>query len=203
LENKVLGNSKAQNKINWQATLLHPDNRSKLSNILYHQQRKTISVLNIIALDTSGSTLASEQLSEAKAIIKSLSEYFYQQREMMALLCFGNQQIEWVFSASKAPYDIDKLLVSIQAGGGTPLKDALLEIQDYIQNRQAKKSAERQRIFLITDGRSRENIEHLQLTDDLGVEMYVLDCEKSAIKLGKAQQLARTLNANYVNLSEL
>ena len=136
-------------------------------------------------------------------MVKSLSEYFYQQREMIALLCFGNQQLEWLIKASKTPYHIDKILASIQAGGGTPLGDALFEIQAYLAKRKVSNAFEQQKIFLITDGRSRDNLNHLKLNHFVTTEIHVLDSETSAIKLGKAKQLADTLNANYVNLCEL
>lgn len=122
---------------------------------------------------------------------------------MIALLCFGNQQVEWLISASKASFNISKVLSSIQAGGGTPLGEALDEIQNYILKRQTSNTLEKQTLFLISDGRSRDNLDYLQLGKNIETDIYVLDSEKSEIKLGKAKQLARTLNANYVNLADL
>ncbi|RTZ66812.1 MAG: hypothetical protein DSZ29_02315 [Aquificaceae bacterium] len=202
-QSPISGTSPATQSIDWQATLLNPDNRNTLSKLLYQHQAKTLPILNIIALDTSGSTLASEQLSAAKAIVQSLCDYFYQQRQMMALLCFGNQQVEWLIPASKAPFNISKILLSIQAGGGTPLAEALTEIQCFLLKRQARHRAEKQRLFLITDGRSRDNIDNLVLAKRIAVDIHVLDSEKHEIKLSKAKQLAHTLNANYVNLADL
>ena len=122
---------------------------------------------------------------------------------MIALLCFGNQQIKWLIPASKAPFNISEILSSIQAGGGTPLGEALNEIQHYLLKRQTSNTLEEQKLFLISDGRSRDNVDHLELGKDIEVDTYVLDSENSEIKLGKAKQLAHTLNANYVNLADL
>jgi len=177
---------------------VHPDNRKQLSTALYYQQSKAEPVLNIIALDTSGSTLASEQLSDAKAAVQSLCETFYQQRQRIALLCFGNQRTEWVISDSKAPFNIDKLLTAIQAGGGTPLRQALLEIRHTIGKRQLANPAEKQRLFIISDARSRDKLDDIRL--DNAVEIFVLDSEKSAVKLNKAYDLAMCLNADYIPL---
>ncbi len=167
---------------------------------MYQGQRKTISTLNIIALDTSASTLASQQLSKSMAVVQSLCEYFYQQRQSLSLLCFGNQQLEWLIKPSKAAYNIDTILSTIKAGGGTPLGKALDEIQAFVLKRKKTHITERQKIFIISDGRSRDNLQHLQLDKIINVDIYVLDSEIAEIKLNKAKQLADSLNAHYINL---
>lgn len=175
---------------------MHPDNRNKISTAIYHQQRKTNAILNIIALDTSGSTLAGEQLSDAKAMVGSLCDYFYQQRQRIALLCFGNQRYEWLIRDSKAPADIDIILNSIQAGGGTPLRQALLEIHRYSMKRIRSKPMEKKKLFLISDGRIRDRLDDIMLSQDM--EVYVLDSENTEIRLNKAQALATHLEAHYI-----
>lgn len=191
-----------QQSIDWQATLVHPDNRNKLSHMCYKRQRSTTTTLNIIALDTSGSTLAGEQLQEAKAVVQSLSEYFYQQRQSIALLCFGNNSFDWVIKETKAPLTIRETLAEITAGGGTPLRDTLLEIQQYIIQRQTRLPTEKHTLYLITDARSREPLDDVIL-GSLEVETTVFDSESAEIKLHKAKQLAEHLNAQYYVLSEL
>jgi len=188
---------KAIKKIHWQATLLHPDNRDKLSTAIYYSQKKTRSILNIIALDTSGSTLVSEQLSKTKAVVQSLCQFFYQKRQRIALLSFGNQQYQWLITDSKAPANIDALLASIQAGGGTPLREALLEVERYIAKRKQSKPMEKRKFFLISDVRSRDNVDDIALIE---TEVWVLDSENSEIRLNKAQALAMHWKANYLRL---
>jgi magnesium chelatase subunit D len=177
---------------------VHPDNRNQLSTAIYHHQTKAEIILNIIALDTSGSTLASEQLSDAKAAVQSLCEFFYQQRQHIALLCFGNQRTDWMISDSKVPFNIDKILSAIQAGGGTPLRQALLEIRHYSDKRRQAQPAEKQKLFIISDGRSRDKLDDIRL--DSAVEVFVLDSEKAAVKLNKARDLAMRLKADYIQL---
>jgi magnesium chelatase subunit D len=196
--NTLSGNHKAAQRINWHAILIHPDNRKIRSKIIYHPQRKVKRILNIIALDTSGSTLASEQLSEAKAVVKSLCQYSYQQRQHLTLLCFGNQRYDWLITAGKAPMNIDNILNTIQAGGGTPLRQTLLEIQRYSYKRKQQNSKEQHKVFFITDGRSRDKLDDITL--DNAIDFYVLDSERSSIKLNKAYALAIRLNAIYVPL---
>jgi magnesium chelatase subunit D len=171
------------------------------SKIIYHSQQKTTRTLNIIALDTSGSTLANEQLSEAKAVVLSLCHYSYQQRQRLALLCFGNQRCDWLITNSKVPANINNILNTIQAGGGTPLRQALLEIQRYSNKGKQLNPADKHNVFLITDGRSRDKVEDITL-DDIA-EFYVLDSERTSIKLNKAHHLAICLNAHYVPLDSI
>ncbi|MCK5813546.1 MAG: VWA domain-containing protein [Cocleimonas sp.] len=178
--------------------MVHPDNRREISRVLYQQHQKTNNILNIIALDTSGSTLVSEQLSDAKAVVHSLCDYFYQQRQRIALLCFGNQRYQWLITDSKTPASIDTVLKAIQAGGGTPLREALLEINRYSVKRTELKPMDKQKLFLISDGRSRDKLDDIVLAKNL--EVHVLDSENSDIRLNKAQVLATHLMANYVSL---
>jgi magnesium chelatase subunit D len=177
---------------------VHPDNRNALTALHYHRQRTTQTTLNIIALDTSGSTLASNQLNDAKATLYSLCQSIQQQRQSIALLCFGNQQHNWVLLGGKVPVNIKAILNAIQAGGGTPLRQALLAIQHYTQQRKQMNPAEKQILFIITDGRSRDTIDDISL--DNVTERYVLDSEKASITLNKARQLAQHLNAHYIAL---
>ena len=136
-------------------------------------------------------------MSNTKAILQSLCQYFYQQGQRIALLSFGNQQYQWLISDSKVPANIDAILASIQGGGGTPLRQALLEIHHYISKRKLSKPAEKQNLFLITDARSQEPVDDIVLRE---VEVYVLDSENSEIRLNKAQTLATGWKANYVRL---
>lgn len=129
--------------------------------------------------------------------MQSLCQYFYQQGQRIALLSFGNQQYQWLISDSKVPANIDAILASIQGGGGTPLRQALLEIHHYISKRKLSKPAEKQNLFLITDARSQEPVDDIVLRE---VEVYVLDSENSEIRLNKAQTLATGWKANYVRL---
>jgi magnesium chelatase subunit D len=130
--------------------------------------------------------------------VRSLCEYFYQQRQRIALLCFGNQRYEWLINDSKAPANIDSLLNSIQAGGGTPLRKALLEIYRYSMKRTRSKPMEKQKLFLISDGRSRDKLDDIMLSQQMAV--HVLDSENTKIKLNKAQALATYLDANYISM---
>ncbi|MCK5896972.1 MAG: VWA domain-containing protein [Cocleimonas sp.] len=195
---RLSGQHKNEQRIHWYATLLHPDNTTTLSTLIYQPQRKTNTTLNIIALDTSGSTIAGEQLSDAKAAVLSLCEHFYQKRQRITLLCFGNQRCDWLVVNSSVPANIKGILAEIQAGGGTPLRQALLAVDRYITKRKQANSNEKQRLFLLTDGRSRHDINDIHF--DKMLDITVLDSEKSSVRLNKAHDLAQRLNAKYSRL---
>jgi magnesium chelatase subunit D len=130
--------------------------------------------------------------------LHSLCRHIYQQRQRIALLCFGNQRHQWLLKNNKVPANIKAIISAIQAGGGTPLRQALLEIQGYINKRKQTNGEERQTLFIITDGRSRDKLDDIKL--DKATQIYVLDSENTSIKLNKAQQLAWQLNAHYIAL---
>lgn len=59
-------------------------------------------------------------------------------------------------------------------------------------------SAEKLKLFIISDGRSRDKLDDIRL--DSTIETFVLDSEKAAVKLNQAHDLAKYLKATYINL---
>ncbi len=150
--------------------------------------------LIIVLLDTSASTFARNSLSNAKAVIKNLTEAAYLKRQSICLMTFGNERIEIILHPQRAPKNIQPLLESIAAGGGTPLRKALIQVSEFI--RKQAYEFEQCKLYLFTDGRSREPIDSLPMSCDI----MLVDTENSAIKLGLGKELAQCLNAQYVHL---
>lgn len=145
-------------------------------------------------MDTSASTLGKNSLSDAKGAIKQLVEKAYLKRESVCLMTFGNERIEVVLHPQRAPKDIASLLANIKAGGGTPLRKALLQVSEFIN----KKSNQYQKckLYVFTDGRTRESVEHVNISCDV----MLVDTENTTVKLGLGRNIANSLNAQYVHL---
>ncbi len=152
------------------------------------------SPLNIILLDTSASTLNKNGLVQAKGAIKSLTQLAYLKRESVCLITFGNERIEIVLHPQRTPKNIQAILESIRAGGGTPLRKALTQVKDFVKKQACQ--YEKCRLYLFTDGRTRESICNISIDADI----MLVDTENADVKLGLGEMLANSLNAQYVHL---
>jgi len=179
-------------KIHWFTSLASLDNGGRKLHFLKPLKKQT--ELIIALLDTSASTLGRNSLENAKAEIKKLSEEAYVKRQSLCLMTFGNERIEVMLHPQRAPKNIMVLLESINAGGGTPLRRALIQISEFI--RKQSYQYEKCKLYLFTDGRTRESISNLTI----GCDVMLVDTENSVVKLGLGKALANSLNAQYVLL---
>jgi magnesium chelatase subunit D len=192
--------SEKNNKINWFKTLLAnaSNNRAQWppKQFRYQNSRSTALSLHLVLLDTSGSTLANNLLSQAKSVVLGIAEQAYLAREQLAIISFGNQKTETLLPCVRAPKDLRKFLDNVPAGGGTPLREALLKASQYIQAQLKKTPDLKLSSYLLTDGRTTQSVDDIRLQGDC----TVIDLENSALKRGKARELALGLNARYVSL---
>ncbi len=183
-------------EINWFSSLVANVGQWPLKQLRYRQAKMGQPMLHLILLDTSASTLQNKLLAHAKAAVLSIAEYAYLQRESLTVLGFGNQQVTTLLSQKKAPKVFNRYLDHLTAAGGTPLR-AVLDHALVLQKKQYRQSPDtRIRTYLITDGRSQQRVDDKQL---LG-ETIVIDTEKSSVKRGKGQSIARALGADYIPL---
>lgn len=133
-------------------------------------------------------------MANAKGAVKKLAESAYFKRESLSIMTFGNERIEVILHPQRAPKNMNVLLESICAGGGTPLRKALIQVSEFI-NKQSY-IYEKCKLYLFTDGRTRESIDNLIIDCDV----MLIDTENTAVKLGLGKELATSLNAQYIHL---
>ncbi|MEZ5523664.1 MAG: VWA domain-containing protein [Pseudomonadales bacterium] len=154
-------------------------------------------VLHFVLLDTSASTLKNNLFATAKAAILDIAEQAYRRREQLTVWGFGNQQVEHFLPRRRAPKALRQLLDTIPAGGGTPLREGLLEAREYLRKLSRQQPGLLMRTYLITDGRSSQQVADLRLPG----ECLLIDIESSPVKRGRGQALARELAADYFSLA--
>ncbi|MEH6358065.1 MAG: VWA domain-containing protein [Pseudomonadales bacterium] len=154
-------------------------------------------VLHFVLLDTSASTLKNSLFANAKAAIMEIAEQAYRSREQLTVWGFGNQQVENFLPRRRAPKALRQLLDTIPAGGGTPLREGLQQAGDYLRQIAKQHPEMAMRTYLITDGRSSQQVADLRLPG----ECLLIDIESSPVKRGRGQELARELAADYFSLS--
>lgn len=152
--------------------------------------------LHLILLDTSASTLIDSLSAVAKSVVMSINEEAYLQRDKVSLLGFGNDNVDTIIKAGRAPKQVASLLDNINALGGTPLRLVLQKATQTIAQLKRQYPTLALFCYLITDGRTRLDIDDLKLN----IPTLLVDIEKAQLKRGRGKLLAEQLNASYVAL---
>lgn len=186
---------KSTRSVQWHNTLIHQDNRPKLTRLIHRPTQASPACLYIILLDTSGSMLSKQGLSYAKGILQYFCDCLYLQRDLLTVVTFGNQQVKVIMDAKPAPKSANAMLVEITGGGGTPLSDALEKVARLSQ----KHKSQPQQLLILTDGRVQDNNNLPKFT----IPITCIDMENTEISLGKVKKLALQLNAEYLHSEQL
>ncbi|MGH1427194.1 MAG: ATP-binding protein [Arenicella sp.] len=184
------------NKVNWLSSLVASAGQWPLRQLRFYQTKKSQTILHLILIDTSASTLKNDLFSHAKAVILNIAEQAYVSREQLSIIGFGNQSIDTLLPRQRAPKALKEFLSNVPAAGGTPFREALEHAEKFQQQQYRQTPNMRIKTYIITDGKTRQSFSHV----DLGSEVVLIDIEKSAVKRGKGQHIARDLNALYMPL---
>ena len=148
---------------------------------------------HLVLLDTSGSTLGQRLLGQAKGLVEALVRQAYAAREQVAVVGFGNGGVVPLLSRRRAPKRVQDALEAATGGGGTPLREAVIEAKRLIHQWQRREPGLHIRTYLITDGRTRESVADLGPLGDC----ILMDTESSRIKRGQGARIAQQLGARY------
>jgi len=153
--------------------------------------------LHLILLDTSASTLSDSLSAIAKSVVMNITDKAYINRDKISLLGFGNNNVDTIIKAGRAPKKVTSLLDDISALGGTPLRLILEKADQSIKQLSQQYPGVSLFCYLITDGRSRADIDDLKLN----IPTLLIDIEYATIKRGRGQVLASQLDAQYFAIS--
>jgi magnesium chelatase subunit D len=183
-------------KVHWFNSLLENMGEWPLKTFRYHAEKSHQPVLHLCLLDTSASTLQDQWFAQAKASLLSIAKQIYIDREQLMVMGFGNQQVEVLLPQRRAPKTFKTWLDNVRAGGGTPLRDVIQQAYRFQQQQLQRLPELHIKTYLVTDGRTSQSVNDLQLLGDV----VVIDIESSLVKRGKAQQIASVLQAHYLPL---
>ncbi len=165
--------------------------------LAFKKSAKSAARLHLILLDTSASTLAEQSFAYAKAVVLQISEQAYLNREQIALFGFGNSAVKNLLSRIRAPKVLRSWLNQLGAGGGTPMRDAFLAAHCYLQQLHKQQPELDVVIYVLTDGRSSNTLQGIELPG----ELIWIDTELSQVKRGRGRRFADELNATYLALT--
>lgn len=180
----------------WFATVIANRGRLPWRRLHYRKARTGQPVLHLILLDTSASTLGQKLFGQAKGLVDQLSRQAYAAREQLAVLGFGNEGVATILTRRRAPKALMERLDAVYAGGGTPIREAILHAASLIRQWRQQNAGVHIRTYLITDGRTRQSLEGLPSLGDC----IVVDTEQAAVKRGRGALIARELGARYLRL---
>lgn len=186
----------ASKRINWFASIASSARHSDWQ-WRYQKARGGKAVLHFILLDTSGSTLANQAFAKAKSVVLHIAQQAYLVRERLAILGFGNQQVQFLLPQVRAPKQLSTLLNQTPAGGGTPIREVLLNAQHYLQGLLRQAPDLNIQTYLLTDGRTTQSIDGIHLVG----HCTLIDTEQAAVKRGRGREMARSLGADYLPLN--
>ncbi|MEM7195448.1 MAG: AAA family ATPase [Pseudomonadota bacterium] len=189
--------------VDWYSSLIRSATGNGLTHTNQLVRKKPVEKgqwLNLIALDTSASTVGRRTLARAKGVVQHLISSFYIRREAVGVLTFGNDSAQTALIAKRSPKQINQWLRELRAGGGTPLTKALQQLSAL--SRRFAGQGYRVRLFLLTDGRVRAQPDVHQLRPDI-VEGVLIDTESGATKWGLARRLAEQLSVSYAHIDQL
>ena len=185
-------------RINWFSSLIAGRNKATAIDLRYRRKRGADPVMHLVLLDTSASTLNGDGQSQAKGLVAGIAQHAYLARSQLVLLGFGNDQVSELYSQGRAPKAMAPLLNTLGAGGGTPLKQAIVHASAFAARLLKRNPATQIINTIITDGRVQQDLSGLKLIG----ESVLVDTEQGQIKRGRGQQIAQLLNAKYLTLSQ-
>lgn len=150
--------------------------------------------LHCFVLDCSAS-MRSGGLARAKGLLLNLLDEAYRRRDRVALLCFAGTTVELRLPPRRAAVWNEQWIAPIAGGGGTPLALGVAAADRLLRRSRARRST----LWLLTDGRSREQPPAPLSADAL----CVVDFESARLPLARASQLAAGWGAAYLRYSEL
>ena len=208
-QGKGVATRQKSKRINWFASFIagrysletmgvKGNNKGTAIDLRYRNKRGADPVMHLVLLDTSASTLNGDGQSQAKGLVAGIAHQAYLARQQLVLLAFGNDKVSTLYSQGRAPKAMAPLLNTLGAGGGTPLKQALQQASTFATRLIRRNPAMQIINTIITDGRVQQDLAGLKLQG----KTVLVDIEQGPIKRGRGQQIADSLNAKYLTLSE-
>jgi Mg-chelatase subunit ChlI/Mg-chelatase subunit ChlD len=165
-----------------------------------YRRRPMTRALTVVALDCSASMLRGGALAAAKGVARALLTAPGSARTELALIAFTGAQASACIARASGPR-LDRAVAQLGAGGGTPLRRALIDALA-LGRRADQRGATYKRLLLFTDGRTREPTSDLKPLRE-AFDVSVIDCERTRVRLGRARAIAHELDARYTHIDQL
>ncbi|CAN5720569.1 putative cobaltochelatase [soil metagenome] len=210
--------SRQTNSVAIDATLVHSlvrnggDLNVQAADLHFKQRTDRVGNLITFIVDASGSMAAKKRMEAVKETVLGLLQDAYEKRDQVAVISFRGDKAELLLEPTRSTADAQQALTELPTGGRTPLADALQLASTCLLSRKA--DSLKPLLIVLTDGKA-----NVALTPDgdafvdalcwaeniaaQAVPTLVLDTETGYVRLGRARQLAKALNGEYMLLNDL
>ncbi|TRX62747.1 VWA domain-containing protein [Fulvivirga sp. M361] len=169
-----------------------------------HEQRSKTAIYFLV--DSSGSMARHHQVSFVKGVISNTISENKGRHITFATIGMINGSAEIVQTETQNTDQLIRTLEEFRTGGRTSLTHGFRQVSYLLKDQ--THTAKRCSLFILTDGKINQGIsEHLNPVEEATTyfqrhlkkldTVSVIDMEKGFVKLGKAAELARKLNARY------
>jgi magnesium chelatase subunit D len=167
----------------------------------------------MFAIDVSGSLDNTGMLEEAKKAVRAMLEDSYVRRDRVALLTFGQHLVNLAVPFTRNVDSIFQALSNTVTGGSTPIGQAMLALDKYMNNYIRKNPEQKCYIIMITDGSPdipvtkgepwaelKRIISGIKIPD---TEWVIIDNGQRNRRINRAMELAAMLNGRYIYIDDL
>ena len=169
--------------------------------------------LILFVVDASGSMAASRRMEAVKGSVLSLLTDAYQRRDCVGVIAFRGVDAQVVLEPTYQVELAEQALRQLPTGGRTPLPHALQLALQLVQNA-TRPVALQPLLVILSDGKANVPLpgggDSWQQTLTVATQLrehtiptLVLDTDASYLRLGRANELANALGADYLPLDEL
>jgi len=184
----------------------------KSEDLRIRVRRKKKERLIFFLVDASGSMGAAGRMAETKGAVLSLLRQSYVNRDRVAMMAFRRDRAEMLLHPTRSVEFAKKELEELPVGGATPLALALAKAHDYIKGQLSRDPSLEPHMVVLSDGRGNAKPGDNRAEEALGEKaraigqenypVMLIDTEKGWVRLGKAEELARSLGAAYFRLDD-
>jgi Mg-chelatase subunit ChlI/Mg-chelatase subunit ChlD len=187
--------------IDWFATLARA-RRPARDQLRYRARRAPTDQLWILAVDCSSSMLRGGALAAAKSVAHALEADAVRVGAHVALISFRGPSARLEVTSSAGRFALVRAISELAAGGGTPLRTALLAAHELCRQRRFRSDTVAKTVVLLTDGRTRDRLADL-VSFGANPGLLVIDCERSQLRLARAAGLAAALGGRCMHVNSL
>jgi magnesium chelatase subunit D len=196
-----------------------PDSDGKLSiqseDFHYKHREGKIGTLILFVVDASGSMAARQRMEAVKGAVVSLLQSAYEQRDQVGVIAFRGVAAEVLLPPTRSVELAEEALRQLPTGGRTPLAHALMMAHDLLEKARRSHPELPVLLVLLSDGKANvplrdipgdpweQSLRAATRFADARIPALVLDPEIGFVRLGRAQQIAQAIGAEYLALEKL
>jgi magnesium chelatase subunit D len=181
----------------------------------YKQREGKVGTLILFVVDASGSMAARRRMEAVKGAVVSLLQSAYEQRDQVGVIAFRGVAAEVLLPPTRSVELAEEALRQLPTGGRTPLAHALMMGHELLAKAQRSHPDLPVLLVLLSDGKANvpladvpgdawdQALQAATRIADAGTPALVLDPEVGFVRLGRAQQIAQAMAAEYLGLEDL